>query len=103
MQGLGDFWGQSDLVGRAVAVLLLLMSVCVWVLILWKGWVLRRATGDLQRAVPVFWDAGSLDDGRERLRRLDRESLLLPLLDAAVATLNEMATFAEAQVSGRDG
>jgi hypothetical protein len=42
MPGLGEFWGQSDLVGRAVAVLLLLMSVCVWVLILWKGWVLRR-------------------------------------------------------------
>jgi nicotinate-nucleotide--dimethylbenzimidazole phosphoribosyltransferase len=29
-------------------------------------------------------------------------ALALPLLDAAVATLNEMATFAEAQVSGRD-
>lgn len=29
-------------------------------------------------------------------------TLALPLLDAAVATLNEMATFAEAQVSGRD-
>jgi nicotinate-nucleotide--dimethylbenzimidazole phosphoribosyltransferase len=29
--------------------------------------------------------------------------LALPLLDAAVATLNEMATFAEAQVSGREG
>jgi nicotinate-nucleotide--dimethylbenzimidazole phosphoribosyltransferase len=28
-------------------------------------------------------------------------ALALPLLDAAVATLNEMATFAEAQVSGR--
>lgn len=29
-------------------------------------------------------------------------ALALPLLDAAVATLNEMATFAEAQVSGRN-
>jgi nicotinate-nucleotide--dimethylbenzimidazole phosphoribosyltransferase len=29
-------------------------------------------------------------------------ALALPLLDAAVATLNDMATFAEAQVSGRD-
>jgi biopolymer transport protein ExbB len=34
--------------------------------------------------VPAFWDAGSLDDGRERLGRLDRESLLLPLLEAAL-------------------
>jgi nicotinate-nucleotide--dimethylbenzimidazole phosphoribosyltransferase len=30
-------------------------------------------------------------------------ALALPLLDAAAATLNEMATFAEAQVSGRAG
>ena len=45
--------------------------------------MLRRAAADLQRAVPAFWDAGSLDDGRGRLGRLDREALLLSLLDAA--------------------
>jgi biopolymer transport protein ExbB len=84
MQGLGDFWAQADGVGRAVAVLLLLMSVSAWVLILWKGWVLKRAATDLQRAVPAFWDAASLDEGRTRLDRLDRESLLRPLLDAAM-------------------
>ena len=83
MQELGDFWGQADLVGRAVAAVLLLMSISAWVLIFWKSWVLRRAAADLQRAVPAFWDAGSLDDGRSRLGRLDREALLLPLLDAA--------------------
>ena len=33
----------SDGVGRAVALLLLAMSVAAWVLIFWKGWVLRRA------------------------------------------------------------
>ena len=83
MQGLSDFWGQADLVGRAVAALLLAMSVAVWVLILWKSWVLKRAASDLGGAVPAFWDAVSLNDGRARLRRLDREALLLPLLDAA--------------------
>ena len=83
MQGLDEFWGQADGVGRAVALVLLLMSISAWVLILWKGWVLKRAAGDLARAVPAFWDAGTLDDGRERLGRLDREALLLPLLDAA--------------------
>ncbi len=83
MQGLDEFWGQADGVGRAVALVLLLMSICAWVLILWKGWVLKRAAGDLARAVPAFWDAGTLDEGRERLGRLDREALLLPLLDAA--------------------
>jgi biopolymer transport protein ExbB len=83
MQEFGDFWGQADMVGRLVAALLLLMSISAWVLIFWKAWVLRRAAGDLARAVPAFWDAGSLDDGRARLAALDRESLLRPLLDAA--------------------
>jgi biopolymer transport protein ExbB len=83
MQEFGDFWGQADTVGRLVAALLLLMSISAWVLIFWKGWVLRRAAGDLARAVPAFWDAGNLDEGRARLGRLDREALLLPLLDAA--------------------
>ncbi len=83
MQGLGDFVGQTDGVGRAVAALLLLMSVSAWVVIFWKAWVLRRAGRDLQRAVPAFWDAATLADGRNRLGALDREKLLLPLLDAA--------------------
>ena len=77
------FWDASDAVGRSVAVLLLLMSVTAWVLILWKGWLLRRAALDIGRAVPAFWDAATLDDGRERLATLDREGLLLPLLAAA--------------------
>jgi biopolymer transport protein ExbB len=83
MQEFGDFWGQTDTVGRLVALLLLGMSISAWVLIFWKSWVLRRAAADLARAVPAFWDAGNLDEGRDRLGRLDREALLLPLLDAA--------------------
>ncbi len=86
MDGLQDFWTRSDSVGRAVALLLLAMSVTAWVLILWKGWLLRRAGSDIERAVPAFWDAGSLDDGRKRLAAMDREKLLLPLLAAATAT-----------------
>jgi biopolymer transport protein ExbB len=85
MQGLEHFWSQSDNVGRAVALLLLAMSIGAWVVILWKGWVLRRAASDITRAVPAFWDAGSLDDGRARLAALDRERILLPLLEAATA------------------
>ena len=83
MQEFSDFWGQADLVGRLVAAVLLLMSISAWVLIFWKAWVLKRAASDLARAVPAFWDAGSLDDGRSRLDKLDREALLLPLFDAA--------------------
>jgi biopolymer transport protein ExbB len=85
VQGLSHFWNGSDAVSRAVALLLLAMSVTAWVLIFWKGWLLRRATGDIARAVPAFWDASTLDDGRARLQALDREGLLMPLLDAASA------------------
>ncbi|MBP6765139.1 MAG: MotA/TolQ/ExbB proton channel family protein [Rubrivivax sp.] len=85
MDGLGPFWTQSDAIGRSVAMLLLAMSVVAWVLILWKGWLLRRARADIKRAVPAFWDAGSLEEGRTRLAGLDREQVLLPLLDAAAA------------------
>jgi biopolymer transport protein ExbB len=83
MQGLVQFWSQGDAIGRAVALMLLAMSVLAWVLIFWKGWLLRRAGGDIGRAVPAFWDASSLGEGRTRLQAMDRERLLLPLLDAA--------------------
>jgi biopolymer transport protein ExbB len=83
--GLMQFWSASDGIGRAVAVLLLAMSVAAWVLILWKGWLLRRAAADIERAVPAFWAAAGLDEGRTRLGAMDREKVLLPLLDAALA------------------
>ncbi len=85
MQGLAHFWSSSDAVARSVALLLLLMSVTAWVLIVWKGWLLNRAAADIQRAVPSFWAAPTLAEGRARLVALDREQLLLPLLDAAQA------------------
>jgi biopolymer transport protein ExbB len=85
MDGLAHFWNGADGVGRFVALLLLAMSVTAWVLILWKGWLLRRANADIARAVPAFWDAANLPDGRSRLAALDREKVLLPLLDAAAA------------------
>ena len=85
MGGLHQFWTSTDGVGRAVALLLLAMSVGAWVLILWKGWVLRRAAADIARAVPAFWDAPHLDDGAARLSAMDRENVLLPLLNAARA------------------
>jgi biopolymer transport protein ExbB len=86
MDGFTTFWSGSDAVGRAVALLLLAMSVSSWVTILWKLWVLQRARRDVERAVPAFWAAPNLDEGRQRLLALDREQVLLPLLDAATMT-----------------
>jgi len=85
MGGFADFWAQSDLVGRAMALLLLAMSVSAWALILWKSWMLRRARRGLVRAVPAFWAAAGVAEGRNALQGFDTEGLLLPLLDAATA------------------
>jgi biopolymer transport protein ExbB len=85
MQGFETFWNASDGVGRAVAVLLLAMSVASWVTILWKSWVLNRARRDIDRAVPAFWAAASIEGGRQRLAAMDREQVLLPLIEAATA------------------
>ncbi len=83
MNGLATFWGQGDAITRAVALLLLLMSVSAWVMIFWKGWLLRRARADIERAVPAFWAAATLEDGRAQLALFDREGVLQPLLAAA--------------------
>ena len=84
MQGLAGFWNQSDFISRTVGLLLLAMSVSSWVIILWKGWLLRRADTDIQRGVAAFWSAASVAEGRNRLVATDREAVLLPLLDAAL-------------------
>jgi biopolymer transport protein ExbB len=86
MGGLAHFWEQGDAITRAVAVLLLAMSVSAWVVILWKGWLLRRVRIDIERSVPAFWSAPTLEAGRVQLAAFDREGSLGPLLAAATAT-----------------
>ncbi|HWK84424.1 MAG TPA: MotA/TolQ/ExbB proton channel family protein [Caldimonas sp.] len=86
MTGFGEFWAQGDLITRSVAALLLLMSISAWVVIFWKGWLLRRVHVDLQLAVPAFWAAPSVEAGRDRLAAFDREAVLKPILDAALTT-----------------
>ena len=85
MGGLAIFWTQGDVITRSVAALLLLMSISAWVVIFWKAWLLRRVRGDIERAVPAFWAAPTLDAGRDALAAFDRERALLPLLAAATA------------------
>ena len=75
MEGITQFWSQSDAIGRAVAGLLLAMSISGWVVILWKVWVLRRAQRDIVRGVAAFWSSESVDAGRKRLDTLDREQI----------------------------
>jgi biopolymer transport protein ExbB len=97
MSGFEYFWQHSDAVSKAVALLLLLMSVTAWVLVFWKGWVLRRVRRDLPQAVAAFWAAPDLPSAREALARLDREAAALPLLDAAHAQALPQALEAQVQ------
>ena len=85
MSGFAQFWTQGDLITRSVAALLLVMSVSAWVVILWKSWLLQRVRTDIERAVPAFWAAPSLEAGRDQLAAFDRENALQPLLAAAMA------------------
>ena len=73
---------QGDAVIWLVGVLLLIMSVASWVLILWKSWLLLRASGDVSRSTAAFWQSASLADAGQRLQAFDRESLVLPLIAA---------------------
>lgn len=72
----------GDAVSVTVALLLLAMSVGSWVVILWKTWLLRRASGDVARSVAAFWQAPSIAVALERLTLFDREALVSPLVVA---------------------
>jgi biopolymer transport protein ExbB len=89
ISGLDHFWQQGDAITRAVAVLLLVMSISAWVVIFWKGWLLQRARSDIARAVPAFWSAPDLSAGADLLKAFDREQVLVPLLAAATASPGE--------------
>jgi biopolymer transport protein ExbB len=83
---MGGVWQsiwQGDAISRSVAVLLLAMSVASWVVILWKGWLLRRAVSDVHTSTAAFWQAGNLDEAQQRLNTFDPGRLVRPLLDAA--------------------
>jgi biopolymer transport protein ExbB len=82
MNGLMHMWEQGDAVGRAVAAMLLIMSISAWVVIFWKGWLLSRARRDLVKGAQLFWDSTDLAAGRAALQGMDREAVLLPLVES---------------------
>jgi biopolymer transport protein ExbB len=74
---------QGDALSRTVGLLLLVMSVACWVVILWKGWLLRRALADVRRSVAAFWQSATLLEALPSVRAFDRETLVLPLIEAS--------------------
>ncbi|MDF2465391.1 MAG: MotA/TolQ/ExbB proton channel family protein [Ramlibacter sp.] len=82
---LFELFSQGDAVTKVVAALLLAMSVASWVVILWKAWLLRRATRDVGRSTAAFWQSASVDDARQKVAGFDREALVMPLIVATQA------------------
>ena len=77
-----DLLFKGDAVSSAVSVCLFAMSVCSWVVIVWKGWLLRRAHGDVARSTAAFWQAANVQEALVRMRTFDSESLVVPLVEA---------------------
>lgn len=71
---------QGDAATQTVTLVLLAMSVGSWVIILWKSWLLRRASGDVARSVAAFWQSASAPDALVKLSAFDRSALVTPLL-----------------------
>lgn len=90
-QGLGfaHFLSQSDMVGRAVLAVLLLLSVASWYLIVTKAlrnvMAQRRAAAFLQR----FWNASSLGEVGDTLRARPVDNAFADLALGALRALNE--------------
>ncbi|WP_332826714.1 MotA/TolQ/ExbB proton channel family protein [Ramlibacter sp.] len=80
-----DLFRQGDAITQVVAILLLAMSVSSWVVILWKAWMLHRATGDVARSTAAFWQSATIDEARQKIGAFDREALVLPLIAATDA------------------
>ncbi len=73
------FW-QGDALTRAVALLLLAMSVASWVVILWKFWLLQRASLDVARCIAAFWQSADIPQASQKIKVFDREALVLPMV-----------------------
>ncbi len=101
--GLMQVWAQGDAVIKAVALLLLAMSVASWLVIILKALGLRRHAAQA-RAVEGFWQAADWDQGLHRLGAAE-DNPFVALAQAAregSAHLNQPAATAQAR-SLRDG
>ena len=66
--GLSALWLQSDVVARAVLLILAAMSIGSWYVIVTKLIEQIRIGGHAKSAASSFWDAGTVQDGAGKLR-----------------------------------
>ncbi|AYY96293.1 MotA/TolQ/ExbB proton channel family protein [Burkholderia multivorans] len=81
--GVVHYLESGDAITRAVAYVLLAMSVASWCFLLMKAWLLVRAKRQGPRALAAFWRASSLEAGIAALAGADRERVFVPLAEAA--------------------
>lgn len=77
--GIAHVWGQGDFVTRAIAIVLLIMSVLSWTVIIVKGWQALRLKRLTHSTEPAFWHTDSLDDGVATLSKAGSDNPLLVL------------------------
>nr|WP_311527916.1 MotA/TolQ/ExbB proton channel family protein [uncultured Ralstonia sp.] len=65
--GLSHLWTQGDIVTRATAILLLLMSLASWIVIFTKAWDIVRLKSMAQGAEKRFWHSDDFDHAMQTL------------------------------------
>ena len=77
--GLAHFWTQSDLVTHGTAIILAVLSFASWAVIVSKVLSTWRASRSQERALSSFWNANSLPEALEVLRRDDPSGIFAGL------------------------
>ena len=90
---------QGDGVSRAVATLLLAMSMASWIAILLKAWLLRGGTRAVLRSIAAFWQSPTLTEAERSVAGFDTTGLVLP----AVSALQSLAGNTQGATLGHGG
>ena len=69
--GLQALWVSGDLIAKSVLILLVIMSLASWYVILTKLWDQRKLKQAARSVDKQFWNAPSIKDGVERLKKGD--------------------------------
>lgn len=92
--GIEALWSQGDMLIKAVALILLAMSISSWTIILlriWRLWCLRR----LQSRIDFFWQAPNFGEGLQRFTGSDTCNPFRRLLLDAQSALTHHQQHAE--------
>lgn len=97
--GLTHLWAQSDIVIKLVAFTLVVMSVASWYLIVLRTLRQLRARSH-EGAVESFWQAGSLEEGLDRLSQAAPDSPFEALARQGAAAAAHVRQHAHAETLG---